>query len=105
MDEIVLLTGIFAVTYIARYPLLVIVGRVTLPDGVFRALQYVPVAVLVAIIMPEILLREGGLSLQPDNPYLIGAVVATFIAWRTRNLLATIVIGMAIFLLLRVLMG
>ena len=33
-----------------------------------------------------------------DNAYLVAGVAAALIAWRTRNLLLTIVLGMAIFL-------
>jgi len=43
----------------------------------------------------------GELWLSIDNPYLISAIVAAVIAWRWKNLLLTISVGLGIFLLLR----
>lgn len=99
--EFVLVAGMFAVTFVSRYPILVLVGRVELPRPLFRALRYVPVAVLTAITVPASLMPEGTLDLAPTNAYFIGAVVAVLISWRTRNLLWTIAGGMVFFFLWR----
>ena len=48
-------------------------------------------------------LRTGALDLSLDNAYLVAGVASALIAWRTHNLLLTIVLGMAIFLGWRVL--
>jgi len=69
-----------------------------LSPSLARALKYVPLAVLSAIIAPIILVSEGKLFLQLENAPLVASVVAILVAWRTRSLLLTIVIGMAIFL-------
>ncbi len=61
------------------------------------ALRFVPVAVLTAIFIPEILLRDGSLTLLPLNPRLFAGVAAILIAWKTRSALWTITAGMAIF--------
>ncbi|MCU0512405.1 MAG: AzlD domain-containing protein [Anaerolineae bacterium] len=103
MNEALLIFGMFLVTFLARYPLLVIVGRVALPQRVFRALRYVPVAVLTAIIVPAMLQPAGRLEVSFTNAYLVAGVVATGIAWRTRGLLPTIGGGMLVFVLWRVL--
>ncbi|MEL6149567.1 MAG: AzlD domain-containing protein, partial [Chloroflexota bacterium] len=52
MEEFWLVLGMTAVTFGVRYPSLALVGRMQLPDSVIRALRYVPVAVLTAIIVP-----------------------------------------------------
>ena len=73
-----------------------------MPDRMFRALRYVPPAVLAAIIAPALLMPDGKtLDLAPTKAYLVAGIAAGLIAWRTKNLLLTIVLGMAIFLLLR----
>jgi branched-subunit amino acid transport protein len=100
-QEVILIAGMVLVTFLARYPLLAIVGRVELPKRVFRALRYVPVAVLTAIIVPVALMPDGTLAIHLSNAYLFGSVAGILIAWRTRNLLYTIVGGMAIFFLWR----
>lgn len=106
MDELILILGMAAVTFVVRYPVLVLVGKIPMPDPVFRALRYVPPAVLAAIIAPAVLLGEdGSLALTPDNSYLVATLAAGLVAWRTKNLLLTIVIGMAVLLGWRALLG
>lgn len=93
------------VTFGVRYPVLALVGKAELPQPVFRALRYVPPAVLTAIIIPEIFLPDGKLALQWSNAPLIASIIAGLIAWRTKNLLATIVFGMASFWVWKFLLG
>lgn len=104
MNEFILILGMALVTIAVRYPVLVLVGKIPLPDRVFRALRYVPPVVLAAIIAPAVLMPDGQtLELTPGNSYLVAAVIAALIAWRTKNLLLTIVIGMGVFLVLHTL--
>jgi branched-subunit amino acid transport protein len=64
-----------------------------------RALHYVPPAVLSAIIFPELFLRNGVLSVSFDNIRLLAGLVATLVAWYSKNTLLTILAGMiALFL-------
>lgn len=104
-EEVLLVLGMFAVTFGVRYVPLALMGSVQLPAAVIRALKYVPPAVLTAIIVPEVLIPNREVRLALDSPYLLAAVFATLIAWRTKNMLLTIVLGMAAFLLLRALIG
>lgn len=101
MNEWLLIAGMALVTFLARYPLLVLVGRIELPTNVFRALRYVPVAVMTAIIAPALLRPDGTLTLT--SPQLLAGVAAGVVAWRTHQLLPTITLGMGVFLLLRLL--
>lgn len=103
LTELLLILGMFIVTFLARYPLLVIVGRVQLPQRVFRGLRYVPVAVLTAICIPEMVMPNNTIDISLTNAALIGGIAAILIAWRTKNLLLTILGGMGIFLLWRAL--
>lgn len=105
MNELLLILGMALVTFGVRYPMLAIVGRLQLPDPVLRALRYVPVAVLTAITVPAMLMPEGNIDIRPDNTYLVGGIIAALVAWRTKNLLLTIVVGMASFLLWRAVVG
>ena len=100
-EEIALIAGMTLVTFAVRYPALALLGRTQLPIPLARALRFVPVAVLCAIIAPELLIRDGSLSVSPANSYLVGGAVSLFVAWRWGNLLLTIVVGMGSFLLWR----
>jgi branched-subunit amino acid transport protein len=105
INEAVLIAGMAFVTILVRYPVLALVGKIPLPDRVYRALRYVPPAVLAAIIVPAVVMPTGTIDISPGNSYLIAGMISVVIAWRSKNLLLTIVLGMAIFLLLRVLTG
>ena len=105
MNEALLIVGMLAATFSSRYPILALFSRVPMPKPLFRALRFVPTAVLVAICAPAILKPGGELALDWHNAYLIGSLVAIAVAWKTRNLLATIVLGMGVFLLWRVWVG
>lgn len=101
-SEIFLITGMMLATFLPRYIPMLIVGRITLPDRFFRALRYVPVAVLTAIIVPEALVRDGNIEFGLGNAYLYASIVSIFIAWRFKNLLLTIVGGLAFFFIWRI---
>lgn len=100
-SEILMVVGMMAVTFGVRYPVLALVSRVRLPEPVMTALKFIPPAVLTAIIVPAMVMPAGEVDLSLSNAYLVAGIISAVIAWRTRNLLATIVIGMAIFLALR----
>ncbi len=95
MNEALMIAGMALVTFGARYPVLALLSKIPLPEPLFRALRYVPAAVLTAIILPPVLLPDGDLALQLDNAPLVASLVAVLISWRTKNLLLTIVVGMA----------
>ena len=105
LEEIVLIIGMMLVTFLVRYPVLAIVGRAKLPERIIQALRYVPVAVLSAIIAPELLIRDGALAITLVNAYLVGGLVALFVAWRRGNLLFTLIAGMGSFFLWRAIFG
>jgi branched-subunit amino acid transport protein len=103
-DEILLIFGMFLVTFGVRYPVLALVGKLPLPEAAFRALRYVPAAVLAAIIAPAIILdTRGQLAINLGNEYLIAGIVTFFVAWRAKNMLLTIVIGMVTLIALKTL--
>jgi branched-subunit amino acid transport protein len=103
MNEVLLLFGMFLVTFGVRYPVLALVSRVQLPAIMEQSLKYVPPAVLMAIIAPAVLMPEGTrIHLNVNNAPLFASLVAILISWRTKNLLLTILTGMAALWLWRV---
>jgi branched-subunit amino acid transport protein len=88
-------------TLAIRLSFILLFGVIEVPPILRRALRFVPAAVLAAIILPEILLREEKVSLSLGNERLLAGVVAMAVAWRTRNVLLTIGVGMAALWLLR----
>jgi branched-subunit amino acid transport protein len=95
-NEILLVIGMALVTFAARYPVLVTVSKTTMPPSLTAALKFIPPAVLTAIILPALLAPTGDkLNFSPINDYLVAGLITMLVAWRTKNLLLTLGVGMA----------
>ena len=83
-------------TYATRLSFIQVYGRMRIPAWVARSLRFVPPAVLTAIIFPELLMHNGGLDISIGNFRLLAGIVATLVAWRTKNVLLTVLAGMVV---------
>lgn len=93
-------------TYALRLSFIALFGRLDeVPEGVERALRFVPAAVLAALVAPRLVLADGGVALPPANLELLAGAFAAAVAWRTEDILATLVAGMGGLWLLTVVMG
>ncbi|WP_132057869.1 AzlD domain-containing protein [Halorussus amylolyticus] len=82
-------------TFGLRLSFIALFGRIdTVPPGVERALQFVPAAVLTALVVPDLVYLDGAFALGATNPRLLAGGLAAVVAWRTENMLATIGVGM-----------
>ncbi len=100
--EALLIAGMALVTFATRYTMIALLGRISVPAGLLRALRYVPAAVLTALIVPALVIpADETLALTWRNANLVAGLVAILVAWRTRHLLFTIVVGMGTFWLWR----
>jgi branched-subunit amino acid transport protein len=59
--------------------------------------------VLSAIIFPEMLMQDGNINLGLSNLRLIAGVLAVVVAWKTKNALITVGVGMTVLLVLQAL--
>ena len=91
---ILTIIGMGVITYAIRVSLFLLPEGAQLPERLLRALRYVPAAVLSAIIAPELLLPGGAFDLSLGNERLLAGLVAILVAWRTRNVLLTVIAGM-----------
>ncbi len=89
-------------TFGTRLSFIALLERINLPQGFQRALRFVPIAVLSAIIAPELGYTTNALAISPTNPRLLAGIVATFVAYRTRSVIWTIAVGMAVFWILHI---
>lgn len=74
---------------------------VDVPPSVQRVLRQIPPAALASIVAPALLRPEGRFDLLQGR--LLAGVVAGIVAWRTRNIALTLVIGMGLLLLIEAL--
>ncbi len=89
------IVGMGIITYAIRLAPVLLLERFELNPQARQALKFVPVAVLSAIILPELVMPEGVLDLSPANGRWLAGLAAIIVAWRTKNVLWTIVVGMA----------
>ena len=98
---IMILSGL--ITYGIRLSFIQLFGKIEVPFWLGRALHFVPPAVLSAIIFPELLMPAGSLNISLSNLRLLAGLLAGFVAWRTKNVVLTIAVGMAALLIFQVL--
>ena len=76
-----------------------------LPGWAQRGLQYAPIAALSAVVIPEIVMSQGHLITTWQDARLFAAAAGTVTYFRSKNVLLTIVLGMAVYLPLHLGLG
>jgi branched-subunit amino acid transport protein len=97
MDQkVIFLTilGMALVTYVPRLLPVYFLSSRSRPPLVVDWLRYVPVAVLAAMLFPSLLVEEGQVVLAPSNIFLWAAFPTLLVAWKTRSLFGSVVVGM-----------
>jgi len=90
---VIIVVGVL--NYLSRLSFIALFAKVEMPPLVARALRFVPAAMLMAIVVPSVVFSAPGtLAFSYTNPKLVAALVAAAIAWRTRNAVATMTLGM-----------
>jgi branched-subunit amino acid transport protein len=102
---LLIIIGMGLITFAIRLVPFLLPAGAQLPEWLLRALRYVPAAVLSAIIAPELLLPGGAFDLSLGNERLLAGVAAILVAWRTRNVLLTVAVGMVVLWGLQVIGG
>ena len=64
-------------------------------------LSFVPVAVMAALVGPDVVFYEGALNLSTDNLFLMVALPLLLVAWFAKNYFVTIAVGMGMVILAR----
>lgn len=88
------------VTYLPRMLPLVVLSKINIPPLILRWLKFIPVAVLSALLGPEILMGSGGVDFSWNNIFLLAALPSFLVAYKTKNLFYTVFMGMGMVVLL-----
>ena len=97
--------GLGAVTVITRSFFFMSSKPWHLPGWAQRGLQYAPIAALSAVVIPEIVTVQGELIQTWQDARLFAAVAGAITYFRSKNVLLTIVLGMAVYLPLHIGLG
>jgi branched-subunit amino acid transport protein len=100
-----IIAGLACVTVITRSFFFISSKLWSLPAWAERGLQYAPVAALTAVVLPEVVMTQGELIGTWQDARIFGAVVGAAVFFWRRNVLWTIVAGMAVYLPLHLGLG
>jgi branched-subunit amino acid transport protein len=100
MDIWLIIIGMGIITIAIRVTPILLLEHFEIPGNLQDALRFVPAAVLSAIIFPELLVPNGRLDFSLGNERLLAGLLAMLVAWRTKNVLWSIGVGMAALWLL-----
>jgi len=99
------IVGLSAVTVVARSFFFLSNQDWQLPHWAQRGLQYAPIAALSAVVVPEIVMSQGALITTWQDARLFAAVAGMVIYFAKRDVLLTIIGGMAVYLPLHLGLG
>ncbi|MEK3889513.1 AzlD domain-containing protein [Bacillus sp. FSL K6-3431] len=94
MSMVWLVLGCTIVTLIPRIIPFVFVKKVQLPDAVLKWLSFIPVCILTALVVENILLKTEQ-SLSIDWPVVIALIPTLIVALWTKSLSLTVIVGVA----------
>jgi len=92
-------------TFLLRFLFIYLFGKIAMPDWLIRALRFVPAAALAALVFPALSHPSGHLDLSLHNLRLLAGLGGAIAAWKTRNVLLTILVGMALLWILEFAFG
>ena len=91
-------------TFAVRASFLAMAGRLTsVAPAVREALRMIPAAALAALVVPAVLRTDGAFA--PVSARALAGLLAAVVAFRTKNVIATIVVGMVAVVLLGLVPG
>ena len=97
LDYCLLFGGMGLVTYLPRWLPLFYLTQRKLPPWLVDWLSLIPVAILSALLAPILLTDQTSRSLDIGKPELIVAVPTLLFALRTKNMGATVLVGMGLY--------
>lgn len=97
---LLIIIGSGIVTLLPRVLPLIFLNNIKLKEDVVNWLNYIPVAVLAALLAQELLLSNGQISIL-NNEKLLAALPTFLVAILTKSLLGTVVVGVVSMLVIK----
>jgi branched-subunit amino acid transport protein len=90
------IVGMALVTYLPRLLPVWFLSSRSLPPLVIAWLRHIPIAVLSAMLLPSLIVRDARIDLGLDNLFFWVALPTLLVAWKTRSFFGTVIVGMAL---------
>ena len=85
------------ITFLTRFSMIALLKKEMFNDRIREVLSFVPSAIFPAIIFPAIFLDNSGLLQFENNPKILASIIAVLIGMLSKNIIATIVAGLAAY--------
>ena len=95
MNNWILIISCGLITFLTRFSMIALLKKEMFNDRIREVLSFVPSAIFPAIIFPAIFLDSSGDFQLENNPKIMAAVIAMLIGIISKNLIATIIAGLA----------
>ncbi len=102
---VVIVLGLTVVTVVARGFFLFSNRTWSMPHWAQRGLQYAPIAALAAVVVPEVVMVNGQLMETFKDARVYAATVGAVVYFWRKDVLFTIVAGMAVYMPLHIGLG
>lgn len=102
---VAVIVGLAGVTVLTRCFFFISSKSWSLPHWAQRGLQYAPIAALSAVVVPEVVMSQGALVATWQDARLFSAAAGLLVYYWRRDVLLTIVLGMAVYLPLHLGLG
>jgi branched-subunit amino acid transport protein len=102
---VAVILGLAGVTVLTRCFFFISSKSWSLPHWAQRGLQYAPIAALSAVVVPEVVMSQGALVSTWQDARLFSAAAGLLVYYWRRDVLLTIVLGMAVYLPLHLGLG
>ncbi len=89
------------VTFATRFGCVALFRQTEMPMWLERWLKHIPTAILTTLIVPALILPKGQLDFTLHNHYLLAGILAAIVAYKTSNMVFTIILGMGTMIVLR----
>ncbi len=104
-EGVIAIVGLTVLTVATRGFFFLTRREIPIPDWLSKGLRYAPLAAMAAVVLPEVVLLQGQLIQTWMDARLYAVVAGAAYFWWRRDILGTILSGMAVLLPLKLGLG
>jgi branched-subunit amino acid transport protein len=97
METFGIILGMAVVTFIPRFLPMALLTKWTLPGKMKQGLDYMPTAILSAIVFPLLLFDTASRSCMIQPQILLSALPVFVFSWRVRSVWGAVLLGMGVY--------
>jgi branched-subunit amino acid transport protein len=97
IETLAVILGMAVVTFVPRFLPMVLLTKWTLPEKMKQGLDYMPTAILSAIVFPLLFFDSASDSFMIEPQILLPAIPVFVFSWRVRSVWGAVLLGMGVY--------